>query len=57
MHPMRPAVWVGWQTAVSALDALYRAARARFDADAEFKERAQRRVVALQAHDEETVAG
>ncbi|UED83835.1 arginine--tRNA ligase [Streptomyces profundus] len=41
--------------AVSALDALYRASRQEFDADAEFKERAQRRVVALQSGDEETV--
>jgi arginyl-tRNA synthetase len=43
-------------SAVSALDSLYRAARARFDADAAFKERAQRRVVLLQSGDEETVA-
>ncbi|MDT3398081.1 arginine--tRNA ligase [Streptomyces sp. B1866] len=43
-------------TAVSALDALYRAARARFDADPAFKERAQQRVVALQAGDDETVS-
>ncbi|WP_394812853.1 arginine--tRNA ligase [Streptomyces boetiae] len=41
--------------AVSALDALYRAARREFDADPAFKERAQRRVVALQSGDEETV--
>ncbi|MCE7082522.1 arginine--tRNA ligase [Streptomyces sp. ST2-7A] len=42
--------------AVSALDSLYREARKLFDADPAFKERAQRRVVALQAGDEETVA-
>ncbi|ARQ71061.1 arginine--tRNA ligase [Streptomyces marincola] len=42
--------------AVSALDALYRTARQEFDRDAEFKQRAQRRVVALQRGDEETVA-
>jgi len=42
--------------AVSALDALYRAARARFDADPGFKERSQRRVVALQAGDADTLA-
>jgi arginyl-tRNA synthetase len=42
--------------AVSALDALYRAARARFDADPEFKERAQKRVVALQTGDADTLA-
>jgi arginyl-tRNA synthetase len=60
-HP--DATWrtkeVGEETtggAVSALDALYRTARAEFDADPEFKERAQRRVVALQSGDEETLA-
>ncbi|MGP4114851.1 arginine--tRNA ligase [Streptomyces sp. 4N509B] len=42
--------------AVSALDELYRTARVEFDADPAFKERAQRRVVALQSGDEETVA-
>jgi arginyl-tRNA synthetase len=42
--------------ATSALDALYRAARVEFDEDEKFKERAQRRVVALQSGDEETVA-
>ncbi|MBB0245577.1 arginine--tRNA ligase [Streptomyces alkaliphilus] len=42
--------------AVSALDSLYREARKVFDADPAFKERAQRRVVALQGGDEETVA-
>ncbi|PRX49199.1 arginyl-tRNA synthetase [Prauserella shujinwangii] len=47
---------VGNEDATSALDALYRAARAEFDADEAFKERAQRRVVALQSGDEETVA-
>ncbi|MFR9721862.1 arginine--tRNA ligase [Streptomyces sp. MS19] len=46
----------GTAGAVSALDALYRTARSEFDADAAFKERAQRRVVALQTGDEETVA-
>lgn len=46
----------GEADAASALDGLYRVARAEFDADAEFKERAQRRVVALQSGDEETVA-
>ncbi|WP_328590849.1 arginine--tRNA ligase [Saccharopolyspora terrae] len=45
----------GHEDATSALDALYRAARAEFDADEAFKERAQRRVVALQSGDEETV--
>ncbi|WP_394814404.1 arginine--tRNA ligase [Streptomyces chisholmiae] len=42
--------------AVSALDVLYRTARKEFDADPAFKERAQRRVVALQAGDPETTA-
>ncbi|RBM17788.1 arginine--tRNA ligase [Streptomyces sp. PT12] len=46
----------GTAGAVSALDALYRTARAEFDADPAFKERAQRRVVALQSGDEETVS-
>ncbi|MGH3763629.1 MAG: arginine--tRNA ligase [Pseudonocardiaceae bacterium] len=40
---------------VSALDNLYRAARAAFDADPAFAERARARVVALQAGDEATV--
>ncbi|ONK14786.1 arginine--tRNA ligase [Streptomyces sp. MP131-18] len=60
-HP--EAAWRGKEVgqgetagAVSALDALYRTARQEFDADPEFKQRAQRRVVALQAGDEETVA-
>jgi arginyl-tRNA synthetase len=42
--------------AVSALDGLYRAARAVFDADPDFADRARRRVVALQAGDPATVA-
>ena len=42
--------------AVSALDQLYRAARALFEADADFADRARRRVVALQAGDPPTVA-
>jgi arginyl-tRNA synthetase len=41
---------------VSALDGLYRAARAAFDADAGFAGRARSRVVALQAGDEATIA-
>ncbi|MGI9099428.1 MAG: arginine--tRNA ligase [Solirubrobacteraceae bacterium] len=43
-------------TTVSALDDLYRAARATFDADREFADRARARVVALQAGDEATGA-
>jgi arginyl-tRNA synthetase len=42
--------------AVSALDGLYNAARARFDAEPDFAGRARERVVALQAGDPETVA-
>ena len=42
--------------AVSALDGLYRAARAFFDADPVFADRARRRVVSLQAGDPATVA-
>jgi len=41
---------------VSALDGLYRAARAAFDADSTFADRARARVVALQAGDEATIA-
>ncbi len=41
---------------VSALDNLYRAARAAFDADPAFAERARARVVALQAGDKDTIA-
>ena len=40
---------------VSALDGLYRAARAEFDADETFADRARARVVALQAGDEATL--
>ena len=46
----------GSASTVSALDDLYRAARAEFDADPEFAERARTRVVALQAGDEATLA-
>jgi arginyl-tRNA synthetase len=46
-----------WHSAdISVLDALYRAARVVFDADAAFAERARARVVALQAGDPATVA-
>ncbi|MGQ0774030.1 MAG: arginine--tRNA ligase [Pseudonocardiales bacterium] len=41
---------------VSALDGLYRTARAVFDADSAFADRARARVVALQAGDEATIA-
>src|SRR6266545_1145939 len=43
-------------SAVSALDALYRAARQQFDADPQFADRARSRVVALQAGDPATLA-
>jgi arginyl-tRNA synthetase len=41
---------------LAALDSLYKSARARFDADATFADRARDRVVALQSGDEETIA-
>ncbi|HWN32650.1 MAG TPA: arginine--tRNA ligase [Pseudonocardia sp.] len=41
---------------VSALDGLYKLARAEFDANPEFADRARRRVVTLQAGDEATLA-
>ncbi len=44
------------QGAMSRLDRLYKASRALFDADPEFKERSRRRVVDLQAGDPETLA-
>ncbi|WP_227999080.1 arginine--tRNA ligase [Nocardia australiensis] len=43
-------------SAVSALDTLYKAARAAFDADAEFADRSRTRVVALQSGDPATLA-
>ncbi|WP_083884469.1 arginine--tRNA ligase [Nocardia higoensis] len=43
-------------SAVSALDSLYKAARALFDSDPAFADRARTRVVALQAGDPDTVA-
>ncbi|MFD5570796.1 arginine--tRNA ligase [Streptomyces cadmiisoli] len=44
------------QAAMSNLDRLYKAARRKFDADDEFKTRARRRVVDLQAGDPTTLA-
>ncbi|MFB8004132.1 arginine--tRNA ligase [Nocardia sp. NPDC056000] len=57
-HPETPwhADDLGTGSSVSALDGLYKAARAQFDADADFADRARTRVVALQAGDEATVA-
>lgn len=43
-------------SAVSALDELYKTARAAFDADAEFADRSRSRVVALQSGDPATLA-
>ncbi len=58
-HP--DAAWhqdelAGDTSAVSALDSLYRSARAEFDADPAFADRARSRVVALQAGDPGTIA-
>ncbi|MER6386267.1 arginine--tRNA ligase [Streptomyces sp. NPDC001250] len=44
------------EEAMSNLDRLYKAARKKFDADEEFKTRARRRVVDLQAGDPQTLA-
>lgn len=52
-HPEQ--TWQG-EASMSALDALYRAARAEFNADAAFAERSRARVVQLQAGDEPTLA-
>lgn len=57
LHEHPESDWRGGRLAgIAALDALYRSARAVFDADADFAERARRRVVALQAGDAATVA-
>ncbi|MEU4742328.1 arginine--tRNA ligase [Actinosynnema sp. NPDC023658] len=58
-HP--DAAWhsdelAGDTSAVSALDTLYRSARAKFDSDPEFADRSRARVVALQAGDPATTA-
>ncbi|MFI1004068.1 arginine--tRNA ligase [Streptomyces galbus] len=47
---------VSGEEAMSSLDRLYKAARRKFDSDEEFKTRARRRVVDLQAGDEHTLA-
>ncbi|MBM4795071.1 arginine--tRNA ligase [Streptomyces sioyaensis] len=47
---------ISGEEAASNLNRLYKASRALFDSDEEFKERARRRVVDLQAGDEETLA-
>ncbi|MFI8525843.1 arginine--tRNA ligase [Promicromonospora sukumoe] len=52
-HPER--TWQG-EASMSALDALYRAARAEFNADPAFADRSRERVVALQSGDAATLA-
>ncbi|MDI3423901.1 arginine--tRNA ligase [Streptomyces luteolus] len=56
-HPgeLAPADEVDGEQAMSSLNRVYKAARAVFDADEEFKERARKRVVALQSGDQETL--
>ncbi|MFJ2744492.1 arginine--tRNA ligase [Streptomyces sp. NPDC087440] len=56
-HPdqLAPADEVDGQQAMSSLNRVYKASRAVFDADEEFKERARKRVVALQSGDKETL--
>jgi arginyl-tRNA synthetase len=51
---------IGWnsqtQHTITDLDELYRSAKKRFDSDADFAERARKRVVALQSHEPQTLA-
>ncbi|MGA4840344.1 arginine--tRNA ligase [Streptomyces sp. G45] len=56
-HPgeLAPADEVDGEQAMSNLNRIYKASRAVFDADEDFKERARKRVVALQSGDEETL--
>ncbi|MDQ0405490.1 arginine--tRNA ligase [Streptomyces sp. NBC_01723] len=56
-HPgeLAPAEEVDGEQAMSNLNRVYKASRAVFDADEEFKERARKRVVALQSGDKETL--
>ncbi|MDQ8708171.1 arginine--tRNA ligase [Streptomyces sp. LHD-70] len=56
-HPgeLAPADEVDGEQAMSSLNRVYKASRAVFDADEEFKERARKRVVALQSGDQETL--
>ncbi|MET8397308.1 arginine--tRNA ligase [Streptomyces anthocyanicus] len=56
-HPgeLAPAGDVDGEQAMSNLNRVYKASRAVFDTDEEFKERARRRVVALQSGDKETL--
>ncbi|MGW2239803.1 arginine--tRNA ligase [Streptomyces sp. NPDC001759] len=52
---LAPAADVDGEQAMSNLNRVYKASRAVFDADEEFKERARKRVVALQSGDKETL--
>ncbi|MCD9876039.1 arginine--tRNA ligase [Streptomyces guryensis] len=56
-HPgeLAPADDVDGEQAMSNLNRVYKASRAVFDSDEEFKERARKRVVALQSGDKETL--
>ncbi|MFC8873024.1 arginine--tRNA ligase [Streptomyces sp. NPDC057148] len=56
-HPgeLAPAEDVDGEQAMSNLNRVYKASRAVFDSDEEFKERARKRVVALQSGDKETI--
>ncbi|MFE5819462.1 arginine--tRNA ligase [Streptomyces sp. NPDC056479] len=56
-HPgeLAPAADVDGEQAMSNLNRVYKASRAVFDSDEEFKERARGRVVALQSGDKETL--
>ncbi|MBD0842864.1 arginine--tRNA ligase [Streptomyces sp. TRM68416] len=56
-HPgeLAPASEVDGEQAMSNLNRVYKASRALFDSDEEFKERARKRVVALQSGDKETL--
>ncbi|MEU6525057.1 arginine--tRNA ligase [Streptomyces sp. NPDC046924] len=56
-HPgeLAPADEVDGEQAMSNLNRVYKASRALFDSDEEFKERARGRVVALQSGDKETL--
>ncbi|MFC8367307.1 MULTISPECIES: arginine--tRNA ligase [unclassified Streptomyces] len=56
-HPgeLAPPEDVDGEQAMSNLNRVYKASRALFDSDEEFKERARRRVVALQSGDKETL--
>ncbi|NBE53367.1 arginine--tRNA ligase [Streptomyces boluensis] len=56
-HPgeLAPAEEVDGEQAMSSLNRVYKASRTVFDADEDFKERARKRVVALQSGDKETL--